>query len=83
MIIDHKTVSYMPSNFAKYQTFESFLRRFCIFILSKNSIYHKKYIIPHDGRLYKIIFYYIYLTIYLNAIIHFFKTLNNLKTEPV
>ncbi len=54
MIIDHKTVYYMPSNFAKYQTFGSFLRRFCIFILSKNSIYHKKYIIPHDDRLYYI-----------------------------
>ena len=54
MIIDHKTVSYMPSNFAKYQTFESFLRRFCIFILSKNSIYYKNDGFPHDGRLYYI-----------------------------
>ena len=39
----------MPSNFAKYQIIASFLRQFCIFILSKNSIYHKNDGFPPDG----------------------------------
>lgn len=53
MIIDHKTVSYMPSNFAKYQIIVSFLRQFCIFILSKNIINYKKDCFSPDGGLIK------------------------------